>query len=63
MPGLKAVIFVALAAAIGWELIQPGKPWTLTRVSLLACWILVLAFFFYARVTGLTVTWDPFDPG
>ncbi len=63
MPGLRTVILIGLAVVVGWELIRRDKPWTIGRVGLMLFYILILVFFFYSRMTGLTIPWDPFDPG
>ena len=63
MPGTRTVILIGLAVVVGWELIWRDKPWTIGRVGLMLFYILILVFFFYSRMTGLTIPWDPFDPG
>ena len=63
MPGLRTVILIALAVVVGYELIRRDKPWTIGRAGLTLFYIFILVFFFYSRMTGLTIRWDPFYPG
>jgi|RhiMetdeSRZDD1v2_1073273.scaffolds.fasta_scaffold778073_1 hypothetical protein len=58
MPGLRTTILIALAVVVGWELVIKDTPWTIGRWIMVIAYLLILAFFLYARMTGLTIPWD-----
>ena len=58
MPGLRTTILIALAVVVGWELVIKDTPWTIGRWIMVIAYLLILAFFSYARMTGLTIPWD-----
>jgi hypothetical protein len=58
MPGLRTTILIALAVVVGWELVIKDTPWTIGRWIMVIAYLLILTFFLYARMTGLTIPWD-----
>ena len=57
LPESRTFILLVLIAAVGSELFHTDKAWTTSRRILVIAYLVSVAFFFYARMTGVTIPW------